>query len=324
MTIPLHKILLFVIVFLLGSISLEIVDARAPKILILTGSDAAPYKETREGFLQYLRKQGMQVDVEIYTLKDGTAQNKLQALQEANKREIDLIFTLGNSATASALERSMNVPIIFGLVLRADKTIKPGRATGVTLEFPLETQIEMLRRILPAARTIGVLYNPKENQEIIDSAVKLFQKTGLKLNAQRVTVPQDLPAALDYMAKNVDVLWGIPDTLVLNAQTAKQILLFSYRNRIPLVGISPEWVKAGALYSLEWDFTDIGAQCGDMALKIMKGTSISTLPPASPRKVLYSVSAKTIRYMKVDVPEAMIRQAYHIYDGEISGAQVNR
>jgi len=137
-------------------------------------------------------------------------------------------------------------------------------------------------------------------------------------------VPQDLPAALDYMAKNVDVLWGIPDNLVLNTRTAKQILLFSYRNRIPLVGISPEWVKAGALYSLEWDFTDIGAQCGDMALKIMKGTSISTLPPASPRKVLYSVNAKTIKYMKTDVPEAMIRQAYHIYEGEISGAQVNR
>ena len=324
MTIPLHRIFFFAIVFLLGSISLEIVQASTPKILILTSSDAAPYKETREGFLQYLRKQGIQVDVEVYTLKDGTTPDALRALQGAKKREIDLIFTLGTSATVSALENSMNVPILFGLVLRADKTIKPGRATGVTLEFPLEIQVEMFRRILPAARIIGVLYDPKDNQQTIDSAVKLFQKTGLRLDAQRVMVPQDLPAALDYMAKNVDVLWGIPDNLVLNTRTAKQILLFSYRNRIPLVGISPEWVKAGALYSLEWDFTDIGAQCGDMALKIMKGTSISTLPPASPRKVLYSVNAKTIKYMKIDVPEAMIRQAYHIYEGEISGAQVNR
>jgi len=324
MTIPLHRIFFFAIVFLLGSISLEIVQASTPKILILTSSDAAPYKETREGFLQYLRKQGIQVDVEVYTLKDGTTPDALRALQGAKKREVDLIFTLGTSATVSALENSMNVPILFGLVLRADKTIKPGRATGVTLEFPLEIQVEMFRRILPAARTIGVLYDPKDNQQTIDSAVKLFQKTGLRLDAQQVMVPQDLPAALDYMAKNVDVLWGIPDNLVLNTRTAKQILLFSYRNRIPLVGISPEWVKAGALYSLEWDFTDIGAQCGDMALKIMKGTSISTLPPASPRKVLYSVNAKTIKYMKTDVPEAMIRQAYHIYEGEISGAQVNR
>lgn len=314
MTVPLYKIFLFVIVFLLGSISWEIIHARTPKILILTSSDAAPYKETQEGFLQHLRKQGIQVDVEAYTLKDGTTPDALRALQGANKGEIDLIFTLGTSATASALENSMNIPIILGLVLRADKTINPRRATGVTLEFPLEIQVEMFRRIFPAARTIGVLYDPKDNQQTIDSAVKLFRKTGLRLDAQRVMVPQDLPAALDYMAKSVEVLWGIPDNLVLNAQTAKQILLFSYRNRIPLVGISPEWVKSGALYSLEWDFRDIGAQCGDMALKVMKGTSISTLPPASPRRVLYSVSAKTIRYMKIDVPEAVVRQAYRIYE----------
>jgi putative ABC transport system substrate-binding protein len=324
MMVPLHKIFLFVIVFLLGSILVDIVQARTTRVLILTSNDTAPYKETQEGFLKYLRKQGLQVDVEVYTLKDGTNQDALRALQDANKKEIDLIFTLGTFATERALEKESNVPIIFGLVVRPDKTVKSQRSTGIFLEFPLETQIEMLRRILPSAKTIGVLYNPKDNQQTIERAVKLCQKTGLRLDAQRVMVPQDLPAALEYMAKSVDVLWGVPDNLVLNAQTARQILLFSYRNRIPFVGISPEWVKAGALYSLEWDFTDIGAQCGDMALKIMKGTSISTLPPLSPRKVLYSVSTKTIKYMKADVPESVIRKAHRIYDGETDETRINR
>lgn len=324
MMVPVHRIFFFAVVLLLGSIPLEIVQARTTRILILTSSDAAPYKETQEGFLQYLRRQGMQVDAEVYTLKDGSNQDALRALQDANKKEIDLIFTMGTFATERALAKESNVPIIFGLVLRTDRIIKSQRSTGIILEFPLETQIEMLHRILPSAKTIGVLYNPKDNQQIIDRAVKLYQKTGLRLDAQRVMVPQDLPAALEYMARSVDVLWGIPDTLVLNPQTARQILLFSYRNSIPFIGLSPEWVKSGALYSLEWDFTDIGAQCGDLALKIMKGTSISTLPPLSPRKVLYSVSTRTIKHMKADVPESVIRQAHRIYDGETDEARVNR
>jgi putative ABC transport system substrate-binding protein len=266
----------------------------------------------------------MQVDPEVYILKDATSQDALRALQNAGKKEIDLIFTLGTFATENAHAGESNIPIIFGLVLRSDRTIKSQRSSGVTLEFPLETQVEMLRRILPSAKTIGVLYNPKENQQTIERAARLCQKTGLSLDAQRVMVPQDLPSALNYMARRVDVLWGIPDPLVLNPQTAKQILLFSYRNSIPFIGISPEWVRSGALYSLEWDFRDIGAQCGDMALRILKGSPISTLPPLSPRKVLYSISAKTIKYMKVRVPEPVIRQAHRIYDGEADETRVKK
>jgi len=48
-----------------------------------------------------------------------------------------------------------------------------------------------------------------------------------------VNVPQEIPEALDRLDKNSDVFWGMPDQLVLNPQTAKHILPFSFQKRIP-------------------------------------------------------------------------------------------
>ncbi|MCA9452115.1 MAG: hypothetical protein KC584_05745, partial [Nitrospira sp.] len=67
--------------------------------------------------------------------------------------------------------------------------------------------------------------------------------------AKQVETPQELPDALDSLPGNADVLWGFTDSVVFSPETVKGILLFSFRNRIPFVGLSTSWVKAGAVYA---------------------------------------------------------------------------
>jgi putative ABC transport system substrate-binding protein len=110
------------------------------------------------------------------------------------------------------------------------------------------------------------------------------------------------------------VLFGIPDKLVLSRNTAKPILLASYRNRIPLVGLSFKWVKAGALYALERDYEDIGTQCGEMAQKILQGAAVTTLPPEPPRKVIYALNRKTIENMNINMPNTLLSNAVKIFE----------
>jgi putative ABC transport system substrate-binding protein len=93
----------------------------------------------------------------------------------------------------------------------------------------------------------------------------------------------------------------------------KHILLFSFQNRIPFIGLSPPWVKAGALYSLSWDYIDIGMQCGEMALKIFQGLSVQSIPTATPRKVGYVLNLTTANHMKIKVSDDLIRGAYQIF-----------
>lgn len=136
---------------------------------------------------------------------------------------------------------------------------------------------------------------------------------GLILYAREVNNPKDLPNALKNIAKNSDVLWGIPDSMVFNAQTAKQILLFSFRNNIPFCGLSPSWVEAGALYSLGWDYTDIGMQGGEITWKILQGNEPKSAPIVSPRTARYFLNLRTARHMKIKISEEIIDHAHQVF-----------
>ena len=244
---------------------------------------------------------------------EGDAAKAEQALQEARKAPADLFFTLGTMATQRLLKEVLGPPTIAGLILSAEDLKEAPNATGVVLEFPLKVQFQWLRRFLPAAGTVGVLYNSKENQRKIDAAGRVARTYGFTLEAQEVQTTRDLPVALESLAKKVHVLWGVVDQLVFTSQTDKQILIFSFQNRIPFVGLSAAWVKAGALYALDWDYLDLGMQCGEMAGKVLHGAKASTMPPATPRKVIYSLNQKTARHMKLDIVEALMRGARDTY-----------
>ncbi|MBM4256658.1 MAG: hypothetical protein FJ147_12275 [Deltaproteobacteria bacterium] len=109
------------------------------------------------------------------------------------------------------------------------------------------------------------------------------------------------------------MLWGIADQTVLSPRTAEPILLFSFRNRIPFAGLSTSWAKAGALYALDRDYKDVGTQCGELALKILRGTPAGTLPPQTPRKVAYALNLKTAEHMKLSLPQPLIDGAQQVF-----------
>lgn len=136
---------------------------------------------------------------------------------------------------------------------------------------------------------------------------------GLTLDARPIDSPRQLPAALEALAHRTDALWGIPDQLVITPQTARYLLLFSFRNRIPFIGLSPAWVKAGALFSLEWDYRDIGLQCAGQALQILGGAPTEDVPVQAPRQVRYVLNRRTAEQMKISLPASLEKAAARVY-----------
>jgi putative ABC transport system substrate-binding protein len=302
---------MIILLFVLGP---NIICARAEdvRITVLINRDAEPYNEVLAGFKRYLGEQGVDAKYKVFPL-DGGAARTAQALREAKENGSDMLVTLGTFATESAINNGVKTPIVAGLVLRMDTLDKAANATGVVLEFTIETQFQWLRRFMPECRTIGVIYNPGENRERIEAASRAAGQMGLKLKAREVYAPRDLPDALRSLSESTDVLWGMADKIVLTPQTARSILLFSFRNRIPFVGLSGAWVKAGALYALGWDYSDLGRQCGEIAFKVLRGSRVESIPPVRPRKVIYSLNVKTARHMKMKIPGELVRSAGTVF-----------
>lgn len=284
-----------------------------PLVVILSSNDSAPYKQAADAFKDHLKKNFDKIRFYSHSLKGD--KNKVEKIVgDIKNRNPALIYVLGSLATRVAVQYIKERPIVAGFILDDSEVKDAPNATAVMLEHSIVTQLQWLQKILPDARTIGILYNPKENAQQIEIINKLVKKQGIKVIAIKVAQPKDLPGALKEVSKRADVLLGIPDKIVLSRKTARAVLLSSFRNRIPFVGLSSTWVKAGAIYALDWDYKDIGDQSGDLAKRIMRGIDVRTLPPEHPRKVVYSLNRKTIEHMKTEMTHSVMSDAMQVYE----------
>ncbi len=295
----------------LGVVALAVLLLAAPRaraqparVLALLSHDAPPYRAALEGFRAQVAGAAPAVQEAVLDGDEGKARSALQAFVNARG---DLVLALG-SVAVDAAGAQREVPVVGALVL-SEAQLRGGNITGVTLGVPPEVQFQWVKRLLPKARRLGALYNPEENGHAVAGAKGAAGRQGLELVPREVGGPQELPAGLASLERSADALWGLPDRVVFVPQTAKAILLFSFRNRIPLVGPSEAWVKAGALFALEPDYRDLGAQCGELAVAILGGKKAASMPPTSPRTAVLSVNKKTAVQMKVDLPDEVLRQA---------------
>jgi putative ABC transport system substrate-binding protein len=285
--------------------------AASPKVVIVLSQESSPYVDMVQGFRTSLAGAGVQAQIEIHNLK-GNSEHAPNVLRPFKNEPPTMFLTAGSLATQAVLAEHEEVPVIASLTAHLEK-FKKGNLTGVGLEFSLESQFDVMRRILPELATVGVLYSPKENQETIDTASKFAKKMGVKLVAKPVDTPRELPDALESLANNIDLLWGITDQVVVSPQTAEPILLFSFRNKIPFAGLSTPWVKAGSFYALERDYGDIGNQCAEIVVKILNKTAPGTIQVVPPRKVLFSINLKTARTMHLKLSEQIISGASQVF-----------
>ncbi|NOT56406.1 MAG: ABC transporter substrate-binding protein [Deltaproteobacteria bacterium] len=286
--------------------------AEPPPIMLITSHDSAPYQEVVMSFRHHLDQQRIEGPLLTYSLLTDSPRIE-ESLANAKQEAVRLFVTVGPPATQRILGAVGHIPVLACLAANDLELRNAPNATGVTIDFSVETQLHQLQQFLPDRKTVGVLYNPTENNARIEEARRVAQTLGLTVLAHPVKDSRALPKALAGLANKAEVLWGLTDRTVLSPQTAEPILLFSFRNRIPFAGLSSSWTKAGALYALDRDYTDLGIQCGEIAIKVLQGTRAGSIPPVPPRKMTYSVNLKTARRMKVDFTPSILEGARQVF-----------
>lgn len=280
-------------------------------VLVLSGHDSAVYRQVAESFKATLRAEPGDVKFVSVTLEEDSA--KQEQLESLRGQGMDLVFALGSRATQLASERFPDRPVVATMVLPLAQLQALPNVTGVALEFPAKAQLDWMRRILPSAGRIGVLYDPAQNQAWVDAARRAAEAEGLTLLPIPVNSAKELPGGLKRLAREADVLWAISDNTVYSSQTLKQVLLSSFRNKIPVVGLSRSWVKAGAFYALDWDYQDLGRQNGVIARRLLTGVSAGKVAPETPVQVVYSLNLKTARHMKREIGDQLVAGAVKVY-----------
>lgn len=130
----------------------------------------------------------------------------------------------------------------------------PAKISLLWSDPPLTRQLRLIASIVPQARRIGVLYGA-DSEFLLPELHRYAAPLGLEIVPQRWDNTND-SRPLQALFKNSDVLLGLDDPQLYNPKTAKNLLLSSYAQQLPLVGPNAGFVRAGSLASTYSDQPD--------------------------------------------------------------------
>jgi putative tryptophan/tyrosine transport system substrate-binding protein len=275
-------------------------------VMLVKSRDLAPYNQAETGLLKALKAFDPGLRIEQLQLPETDSVEK-PFLDKLEKSRPDLIVTIGTQATQSVTRQISDIPIVFSLVLlTGDSEVlsrhRPSNVAGAAMDVPISVQFSRLKDVIPGLRRVGVIYNPKMTGEAVQAARWEAETAGLSLVEIPVNNEAEVIREMEGLKGRVDALWSVADSTVFTPRSVDTILLLTLRDGIPFVGLSPSFVKAGALLSFSCDYEDVGAQSGQIAVEILKGRLPADLPVVYPRKVSLVLNLNTARSIHLNIP----------------------
>ena len=300
-----RTILVYFLAFALGGSGIR--PAPQKTVLIVKSRNLAPYNQAVEGLRKTLASRAAQVLVRELEFPHE-AEKEDAFFESLEKVHPDLVVTVGTQATLRVTRRHQSAPIVFSLVLLTGDSEpilrkRPPHMTGAAMDIPIGLQFERLKEVVPDLRRVGVIYNPLNSLGAIEQARMAAQASRLDLIEIPVASEAQVLQEIQGLKGKVDVLWSVADSTVFTPRSVDSILLLTLRDGIPFVGLSPSFVKAGALLSFSCDYEDVGAQSAEQALEILSGKSPSEVAVAYPRRVSLFLNLNTARAIHLEISQ---------------------
>ena len=207
-------------------------------------------------------------------------------------------------------------PVAAGL---AKSLGHPGmNVTGVTYYATELTakRLELLKQMLPALQTVGILDNPaftEVNPDLVslpfkDDAQKAAQMLGLKTSVQSARQVEDLEAAIARMkADGAEAVFVLPDLMF--AAEAKRIADLALAAKLPTMSWGEWFTRAGCLMSYAADYGQMNRRLAFYVDRVLKGTKPGDLPIEQPSVFRLSINLKTAKSVGVEPPPSLMAMA---------------
>jgi putative ABC transport system substrate-binding protein len=267
----------------------------------------------RKGFIDALSENGLK-DKENITIDFQNAQGDLATAQSIGQKfasdKKDLIFAISTPSAQAAFNATKDIPILITAVTDPQKAElvkskdKPDtNVTGTSDYVPIDTQFELIRQLIPSAKTVGFIYNTSEanSQNQLDEAKAVAKSFNFDIKPVGVTSTNDIPSALDNILTKVDVLYTPTDNLI--ASSMPIISKKSLEHKIPVIGAEKAHVDAGALATKGIDYYKLGHETGLMAVRIINGQSPKTMAVKTLDNLDIVVNSDTAKALGIVIPD---------------------
>lgn len=303
------RTLFFVLVLLWSAVPLQAAPKRHSIGCILT-ADTPHYQKLYADFVAALAQRGydrQKIDIYLQTpnpdqISWANAARKLKGL------DVDLIVTFGGAASVYAFREVRDVPIlyldVFGPVelgLSRSMSGSGNHATGISSKVPLLTLFRAVADTRPV-KTVGILFSSREagSQAQAVDARRTAAQMGISVRELTLLTLSDIDINLPKLLKGVDALFVTES--VLGQKNLDRILKRAVEAHVPVVTTIEDAAAKGALFTLAPDVSGMAEQGGELAVRILSGSSPGALPIGHPRKVELIANLKTARQLEITVP----------------------
>ena len=258
----------------------------------------------REGFKDAFKEAGIEADFDEKNANGETTNANLIANNFVSSKE-DLIFAIATNAAQPASQATNEIPVVFSAITDPQAAgILKDNVTGVSDRMDVKQQLELLKKLSPNIKTVGVIYNSSEqNSKIqVEDLKKAAKELGINVAEKSIVQANEIPQAADSLVREADAIYLPTDNLVASvvslitekATTAKKIVF----------GAEAAHVKGGALITQGVSYYEIGKEAGKMAIDILKNGK-------KPNEIKFKtmplneivVNAKTLAALGISLPE---------------------
>jgi len=297
--------------------ALSACGSTVPVIGINQYGEHASLDNCREGFLQGLADAGL-VEGEDYSIDyqnagfDDTIAGQIASNFSANNVAIMCAIATPSATACFAAAEDKDIPVIFTAITDpVEANLDEGNVTGTSDKLPVEAQLDLIRKLQPEAKTIGIIYTTSEPNSV--SAIAEYKEKagdyGFTIESVGVSAQSEVTLAADTLiSKGVDCFSNLTDNNVVGVLSS--ILEKTNEAGIPVYGSEVEQVKLGCVASAGIDYYELGRQTGAMAALVLSGkATCEELPFETISEYGYYINSSALSEMGITLTGDVAKSA---------------
>lgn len=273
-----------------------------------------------KGFVEGLASKGYKEGQNI-TFDKQNAQADQSNLQNIAHRfvnnKVDLICAIATPAAQTVANVTSDIPIVatavtdYKMAKLVKDNDKPGtNVTGTTDMNPVADQLDLLVKLVPTAKTIGVIYCSSEvnSQLQVEILKKAAAAKGITVKEATVSTVNDIQQAAHSLVGSVQAIYVPTDNVLASA--IPTLISVTDEAKLPVICGEGAHVRAGGLATLGVDYYKLGFQAGEMAADILSGKAKpAEMAIQAQKKFKPVINMKSAAKIGLTVPEELLKDA---------------
>ncbi len=265
-------------------------ETRAPAAIVVIASlGVEAHRSAIEGIQAALAPASVEVRILDVSQASGTTGPGLSATGAR------VIIALGSEATRVVESEQLKIPTVYAMILRRSPSREPQARAPVTipLDVSLPDVVARLKELFPGKTRLGIILNPASGGMSAEQLEARGQQLGFTVHVVPCAGAGQLLAAVASLKHQADFVWCLPDGALFNSVTIKPLVLLSLENRLPLIGFSESFARAGAAIGIYADFREVGVEAGETARQVLDGQNAR--PGDGPRRLKVALNQSVLR-----------------------------